>query len=63
LKYYSENIIIVKNWEFGQEAYSLYQLDLTSERSIHFLSCPYFGNGRISYDGIKDAANKVKMVI
>jgi hypothetical protein len=63
LNYYSEKINVVQNWEFGQEAYSLYKLDLIPEKTVHFLSCPFFGNGRISYDGIKDAANKVKMVI
>jgi hypothetical protein len=63
LNYFSENINLVNRWEHGHEQYSIYKLYLSSERNVYFLSTPFFGNGRINYVGLKNAADRTKMVI
>ena len=51
---------MVQDWSHNKEEYRLYKLFLTHNRAIYLLSTPFFGNGRISYQGIKLAAENMK---
>lgn len=50
-------------WQFANEHFTLYMIRLSNTRKIAFLSTPFFGNGRISYSGIRDAANRVREIL
>lgn len=54
------NLHEIDNCNYKQEKYKLYKISLTEERHIYFLSTPFFGNGQISYDGLRKAAQRIK---
>ncbi|MED4268787.1 hypothetical protein P9199_00530 [Geobacillus stearothermophilus] len=56
LNYFSSTIEIVSTWNFKHKQYTLYKITFSNERSILILSTLFFGNGRISYKGIRNAA-------
>ncbi|WP_260858084.1 hypothetical protein [Bacillus sp. FJAT-22090] len=41
-------------WKYENQQYSLFQLKLDAGRTVLFLATPFFGQGQISYNGIKD---------
>lgn len=47
--------IDTSHWEYGNEKYSIYKVTIAHNRIVYMLSTPFFGNGRISYNGIQDA--------
>ncbi|WP_232722274.1 hypothetical protein [Geobacillus sp. Manikaran-105] len=59
LNYFSSTIETVSTWNFNHEQYTLYKITLGNERSILMLSTPFFGNGRISYNGIRNVARRI----
>ncbi|KMY56617.1 hypothetical protein AA904_15910 [Geobacillus stearothermophilus] len=59
LNYFSSTIEMVSTWNFQHEQYTLYKITFSNERSILMLSTPFFGNGRISYNGIRNAARRI----
>lgn len=61
LNYFSTEII--DDWLYERERYMLYKIMITDNRIILLLSTPFFGNGRISYDGLRDSARRVLNVI
>lgn len=60
LDYFSKEVEKTDSWQYGQEQYVLYKIKLTNERDIYLLSTPFFGNGRISYDGLKNSAKRIQ---
>jgi len=67
LDYYKNDISDKKKWlYYGKkscEKYDLYKINFYQNRNIFLLSTPFFGQGRISYDGIKDAIKKIRKLI
>lgn len=57
------SIIHLKDWNYQNQKYQLYQIQLTPERMIFLLSTPFFGQGQISYAGIADCVEKVREFI
>ena len=60
---YFATIEMINSWHFRNESYKLYKVWLENERDVWVLSTPFFGNGRVSYDGIRDAARRVLDVL
>lgn len=63
IKYFGQRGSLLKAWNYRSESYALYEIRLEGGRSIKFLTTPFFGNGRISYDGLLIASEKIKEVI
>jgi hypothetical protein len=63
LHYFKDKTEKVTAWEFKNQQYSLYKIRMANNRNIYLLSTPFFGNGRISYDGLKYASCKLLEVL
>lgn len=61
--HFSLEIETAENWKYNEEQYYLHEFNLTNNRTILLLVTPFFGNGRISYDGLLHAAKRVKMML
>ena len=59
LEYFDGNVQILSEWNYKSEHYVQYDINIGNNRHIRFLEAPFFGNGRISYDGIKLAAHNL----
>ena len=59
LKEHLDSIILVDNWSYKKQRYALYEVKLDPKRKIALLSTPFFGQGQISYDGLKDTLNHI----
>ncbi|MBW3112507.1 hypothetical protein KYJ26_11735 [Bacillus sp. MCCB 382] len=59
LKEHLDSIILVDNWSYKKQQYALYEIRLDTKRKIALLSTPFFGQGQISYDGLKDTLNHI----
>ncbi|MGE7218555.1 hypothetical protein ACQKJC_18810 [Priestia koreensis] len=62
MKKYANEMEEVKSWTYKTEQYYLYKWSF-SGRDLYFLSTPFFGNGRIGYEGIQYAATKIKSIL
>ena len=51
---------LIQKWRFGKQLYCLYGLQLDDSRTVYLLNTPFFGNGQISYAGIRDCIESVK---
>jgi hypothetical protein len=60
LEFFATKINEIESWQFRQEQYKLYKIEISKVKSIFLLTTPFFGNGRISYEGIKDSAVRMK---
>ncbi len=60
---FSLEIETAENWKYNEEQYYLHEFNLTNNRTILLLVTPFFGNGRISYDGLLHAAKHVKKML
>lgn len=63
LEYFTSVVVEIDNWKFAHEEYCLYKISLPNNREIHLLSTPFFGNGRISYEGIRNSAEHVRSLL
>ncbi|MBL1213154.1 MAG: hypothetical protein HND52_07355 [Ignavibacteriae bacterium] len=46
-------------WEFKKQKYKSYRIKFEKKLEIALLSTPFFGNGRISYQGVEEAVKKL----
>jgi hypothetical protein len=60
LRFFSKDVVKLDFWQYKKEEYTLYMIDLSEQRSVLLLSTPFFGNGRIGYEGLAVSASKVK---
>ncbi|UGB33135.1 hypothetical protein [Metabacillus sp. B2-18] len=60
VNFFSSVIETIDNWKFAHEEYTLFKVTLHNNREIFLLSTPFFGNGRISYEGIRKAVERVR---
>jgi hypothetical protein len=60
MKVFSNDVVKLDAWQYKTEEYALYGIDLSDQISVCLLSTPFFGNGRISYEGLALAVKKVK---
>jgi len=60
---FSLEVETAENWKYNEEQYYLHEFNLTNNRTILLLVTPFFGNGRISYDGLLQAARRVKKML
>ncbi|MGB3261630.1 MAG: hypothetical protein WBA80_12300, partial [Paenisporosarcina sp.] len=63
LNHFQINMEMAKSWNVNKEQYYLHEFELTNNRKILLLVTPFFGNGQVSYDGIRQAARKVKSAV
>ena len=49
--------------KYNEEQYYLHDFNPTNNRKNLLLITPFFGNGRISYDGLLHAARHVKKML
>jgi len=59
LDYFKNKIPQIDFFKYNSEEYRFYELNLDKSRIVYFLSTPFFGNGRISYNGIKYIVDKI----
>ncbi|WP_342542433.1 hypothetical protein MHH33_16855 [Paenisporosarcina sp. FSL H8-0542] len=57
------NIEKARSWKVNTEQYHLHKFNLIGKRTIYLLVTPFFGNGRVSYEGISKATKEVKNII
>ena len=60
MNYCSEDIKLISSWQLNDESFLLHRVNVTKDRYVYIFSTPFFGNGRISYNGIKDCVKRVK---
>jgi len=48
----------ISDFNYKKERYSLYEILVENGRKVKFLSTPFFGNGCISYDGIRQVVSR-----
>lgn len=53
----------ISAWKYESQQYSLFRLTLDAGRTVFLLSTPFFGQGQISYDGIKDCVKHLRLYI
>ena len=58
---FSSSLEQLSTWKYESQQYSLFRLSLDVERMVFLLSTPFFGQGQISYDGIKDCVNHLDL--
>ena len=63
LNHFQINMENSESWKVNKEQYYLHEFELTNNRKILLLVTPFFGNGQISYDGIRQAAREVKSAV
>jgi len=67
LDYYKNDVSNKENWLYhgkkSCEKYDLYKINFYQNRNIFLLSTPFFGYGRISYNGLKDAIKKIRKLV
>lgn len=63
LDYFTDEYELLSEWKHKEEIYVLYKINLSNDRKILLLKTPFFGNGRISYDGINNAVEHLKVEI
>ncbi|PLR95798.1 hypothetical protein CVD19_13525 [Bacillus sp. T33-2] len=63
LNYFSDVTSKLIDWQYNHEQYTLYRINLSLSKEVYFLTTHFFGNGRISYDGIKNAAKRIKELV
>lgn len=59
----SSSLEQLSSWKYGSQQYSLFQLKLDAGRTVLLLSTPFFGQGQISYEGIKDCVRHLNSYI
>jgi hypothetical protein len=59
LEYFQGNVRILNEWNYKSEQYVQYEINVGDNRQVVFLATPFFGNGRISYEGIKLASQNL----
>ncbi|MCZ8534211.1 hypothetical protein [Psychrobacillus psychrodurans] len=59
----SSSLEQISIWKYGNQQYSLFQLKLGVGRTVLLLSTPFFGQGQISYEGIKDCVRHLNSYI
>lgn len=61
LAHFDAQILSQKDWCIEQnQRYQLTQLQLEKQRTLYFLSTPFFGNGQISYEGVWQSAQRLQ---
>ena len=61
IDYYKNEIIIFDQWVYPKkQKYCLYKIRFSQDRNLFLLSTPFFGQGRISYDGLDNAVHRIK---
>ena len=60
LAHFREGLMLLNAWVSGEERYELYRIAVAHDRQLYLLSTPFFGNGRISYGGLRLSAGKVR---
>ena len=60
LNFFKENLKKTENHKYLKQEFSLSEIQLNGNRIIYFLKTPFFGNGRISYQGVSYIAHIIK---
>ena len=59
LNCFSEDTKLISSWQLDDELFVLHRVNLTKDRYVYLFATPFFGDGCISYNGIKDCVKRV----